>query len=83
MKYVLVIALVLMAWFYWRGQRIGANKADRNTPTPPPTPSAKPIEMVACAHCLVHLARDSAVQGKKDGAHWYCGEAHRRAGELA
>ena len=45
----------------------------------PPPPQA-PKEMIACAHCGVHLPRDEALPGR-GGV--FCGDAHRAAFEKA
>ena len=40
----------------------------------------RPQEMIACAHCGVHLPRDEALPGR-GGV--FCGDAHRAAFEKA
>jgi uncharacterized protein len=47
---------------------------------PPPKPNAppQPAEMVACAHCGVHLPRPDALFDPAGRP--YCGEPHRVAG---
>ena len=44
----------------------------------PPAPPQAPQEMIACAHCGVHLPRDEALPGR-GGV--FCGDAHRTAFE--
>ncbi len=43
-------------------------------------PAREPQEMIACAHCGVHLPRDEALPGR-GGV--FCGDAHRAAFEKA
>ena len=80
MKYLvlLIILAVVVGWFFGRG---------RGKPRPPPEPDAAPpvppepqarIEMLACAHCGVHLPRSEAafdVAGRP-----FCTPEHRVAG---
>jgi uncharacterized protein len=74
MKFVLfVLAIVVLLWLL-RG-------AWRRVPPPSagaPTPSPVPQQILACAHCGVHLPRDEALPGR-GGV--FCGEAHRKAFE--
>ena len=46
----------------------------------PPRPTPAPQEMIACAHCGIHLPRDEALPGR-GGV--FCGEAHRSDYERA
>jgi uncharacterized protein len=74
MKYLLVIALVLVVFWLWRQNR----PAEKNAAPPqrPNVPEGKGLtEMVACDVCHVHLPRSEALIGR-DG--FYCSEAHRR-----
>lgn len=72
MKYLLVLAVVVVAWMVWRAQR----RAD-TPPAAPPQPKAKlpPQDMVACAVCGVHLPRGDAITGARGT---YCSDDHRR-----
>ena len=82
MKYLLVLLVVIVgAWLL-----IGRRRGDR---TPPAGPSAKadkaakaraakPQEMLACAHCGVHLPQAEALMDA--GGRPFCSEAHRLAG---
>ena len=75
MKYLLIIAIVLaLVWL---------TRAARGREKPPAAPQrAQPPdaheEMIACAHCGIHLPRSEATAGA--GA-LYCGEPHRLAHE--
>ena len=73
MKIVLfVIAVVVLLWLLR-----GATSRRRGSAAPPPQ---APQEMIACAHCGVHLPRDEALPGR-GGV--FCGDAHRAAFEKA
>lgn len=77
-KLLLVVAVVVLgAWLLF-----GRRRADRDRTDTPPRPGrqtpAAPAQMVACAHCGVHLPRQDAVL---DGSGTpFCSEAHRDAG---
>ena len=78
MKYFLFLVAVFVLLWLLRGalnRRGGAGDAARRAPT-----SKAPQEMIACAHCGVHLPRDEALPGR-GGV--FCGDAHRTAFEQA
>jgi uncharacterized protein len=78
LKFLLLIALVLIViWVMRGGRRIDVPKAPR-TPQPPAPPARE--DMLSCAHCGLHLPRGEALPGR-GGV--FCGEAHRRAYEQA
>jgi uncharacterized protein len=83
MKYLLVLVVVLVAIGLWRQNRRQNRHDDRHPDRPQqPTaraPSAPPTDMVACAHCGVHLPRTEAINGAAGAA--YCCDAHRKARE--
>lgn len=75
MKYLLLLAVLVVAYLLWRNARIrdggGSGKAARG--------AAQPQDMVCCPVCSVHLPRAEAVKGA-DGL-LYCSQEHRlRAG---
>lgn len=73
MKYLVLIAIVLVViWFMRSGRRDapGPNRDERQRPLAPPE------DMVRCDVCSLHLPRADALPGP-DG-HWYCSEDHRR-----
>jgi len=71
MKYLLVLLIVLVAFWIWRNNRIG-----RNTPPPAPQPGPKPpVAMVACRQCGTHLPESEALVGRHGH---YCSDEHRR-----
>ena len=68
MKYLVLLIVLGLAYMLWRGQRI-----DKAAP-PPPLPA--PQDIVACAHCGVHVPRSEALT---QGALHYCCIDHQRA----
>lgn len=80
MKYLLVIALVLVVFWLWRHKRDTERQAARDDaararPRAGSPPGNEAIEMVACDFCHVHLPRSEALIGDKG---IYCSDAHRR-----
>jgi uncharacterized protein len=83
MKYVVVLIVVALAlWLLLRGRGGGAGPRGADRPEKPGGGSVRrddaPIDIVACAHCGVHLPRTEALldaQGRL-----YCGAEHRLAG---
>ena len=74
MKYLLVFAVLAVAFYVWRAGR-------RNVPRDPPqqqrgSSPGTPQDMVQCASCAVHLPRAESLPGP-DGA-VYCSEEHRQ-----
>ncbi|MBA4215370.1 MAG: hypothetical protein C0449_20050 [Polaromonas sp.] len=76
MKYLLVLAVVMVAFYVWRNNRV----TDRSQTRPPPTPGATnlPVVMVACQHCGTHLPQGETVRGALGP---YCSAEHRRLKE--
>jgi uncharacterized protein len=74
MKYLLVLAVVLVAFWIWRNNRI-----QRDAPPPPPPPPQRglkpPVAMVECHHCGMHLPEGEAFVGRHGS---YCSDEHRR-----
>ncbi|MBP6405488.1 MAG: hypothetical protein LCH79_08135 [Proteobacteria bacterium] len=74
MKYLLVFAVLAVAFYVWRA---GRRNAPRDLPPQKrPGAPAQPQDMVRCAACAVHLPRGDALAGP-DGA-VYCSEEHRQ-----
>jgi len=72
MKYLLVFAVLAIAFYVWRAGR-------RDAPRDPGTRPGKAPQvqdMVQCASCAVHLPRGDSLPGP-DGA-VYCSEEHRQ-----
>lgn len=79
MKYLVLVLIlaVVIGWFFGRGRRKGEPPAAVRKPPPEQTPPQR-IEMLACAHCGVHLPRGEAafdVAGRP-----FCTPEHRVAG---
>ena len=69
MKYLIVIAVVVLVLWLLRGaQRGGARR------TPPPKAPPRIEDMVSCAQCGVHLPHSEALPGRGG---MFCGAAHR------
>lgn len=77
MKYLLVLSVVLIAFWVWRNNR--REDIQRRRPTRPEQP-ALPVTMVACQHCGTHLPETESVKGT--GGH-YCSDEHRQQHEQA
>ncbi len=76
MKYLLLFAVLMVAFYVWRS---GRRDAPRDPPPPRPgSGPGKPQDMVQCSACAVHLPRAEALSGP-DGT-VYCSEAHRQSG---
>ena len=75
MKYLLILAVVMIAVFVWRSNREG-----RNPPASRPRDGGefKAIEMVRCDVCGVHCPRTDALAGKRGV---YCTAQHRSQAE--
>lgn len=74
MKYLLVLAVVMVAVWIWRNNRL----SDHTPPRPKRAALRKPTPMVACLHCGTHLPEGEAVKGPR-GA--YCCAEHRQQHE--
>lgn len=76
MKFLVLFAVLAVAYVIWRNARIAGRAA------PPPAarpPAAQPQEMVQCAVCSLHLPRGDALPGPGD-AYYCCTEHRQRAG---
>lgn len=74
MKFLLLIAIVLLVVWLWRGNR----EEDRERGTGARrTPPALPQDMVQCPVCSVHLPRSDALPGP-DGRFYCCAEHRAR-----
>ena len=70
MKYLVLLVVLVLGYAWWRGQRRAESPPPRR-----PTPAATPQDMVACAHCGVHLPRSEALT---HGPRTYCCAEHQR-----
>ena len=73
MKYLVLLIVLVVAVGVWRSKREPAQP----TRTPPDAPP-KPQDMVACAHCGLHLPYNDAVVQRGVA---YCSADHLRAGQ--
>ena len=73
MKFLLVLTVVLVAFWIWRNNRV----SDRRD-APPPHKPGQPLVMVACDHCGTHLPEAEVVRGQQGV---YCCHEHRRQRE--
>jgi uncharacterized protein len=78
MKFLLVFAVVWIAFWIWRQGR----RAELRERKPPAASSVnkigQPQEMIACARCGLHLPATDAVQGHQGS---YCSAAHLHLAE--
>ena len=72
MKFLVLFAVLYIAYLVWRHNRIEAGR--------PPSRGAPPAlqQMVSCAVCGLHLPESDAVRGA-DGR-FFCGQEHRLLG---
>lgn len=74
MKFLLLmVAVGVLVWMLTARSRGG-----KGTPPAPPAAGPRPVNMVSCMHCGVHLPVSEALQDSA-GRH-FCSEAHRLAG---
>lgn len=77
MKYLVLLAVLAVVLGVWRSRQPKSDMPEQPAPPPPHMPPV-PQNMVACAHCGLHLPHPEAV---KDGAGQpYCSTAHRAQG---
>ena len=74
MKYLLVLAVLVIAFWLWRKAR----RADLGAKVPPAAPPPTPLAMARCAHCGLHLPSAEAIAGERGV---YCSAAHRQLAE--
>ncbi|MEX1165723.1 MAG: PP0621 family protein [Hydrogenophaga sp.] len=77
MKYLLVLAVLVVAFWIWRNNRRSDSRPEKQ-PTPPPI--GLPLTMVACLECGTHLPESEALRGDQGS---YCCAEHRRQHERA
>jgi uncharacterized protein len=73
MKYLIWLLVILAAIWAFKRSRRPAKPAEEKKTT-----SATPSNMVACAHCGLHLPQEEAVTGTKG---LYCSTEHRAAAQ--
>lgn len=76
MKFLLVLAVLLVAFWVWRNNRQDEIPRDKPVRRKPGAPQP----MIACSHCGTHLPEAEAVQGS---AGRYCCREHQRQHEAS
>ncbi|MET1115145.1 MAG: PP0621 family protein [Comamonas sp.] len=74
MKYILVLLVIVVAIGIWRSRRRVERAQRRETRLQPPQ------DMVACAHCGLHLPRSEALVLEAPQPRYYCCVQHRAQG---
>ncbi|MES2936940.1 MAG: PP0621 family protein [Pseudomonadota bacterium] len=75
MKYLLILALVVVVYMWWRNGRIAQAQSQTQARPGAAPQAAGAQDMVCCPVCSVHLPRGEAVAGG-DGR-LYCSQEHR------
>ena len=75
MKFLLVLAVLVVAFWVWRNNRQAQSQSAKR---PPPPPIGLPLTMVACLECGTHLPETEALRGAQG---CYCCAEHRRQHE--
>lgn len=80
---ILIGLAVGVLWWLFGRKRVDAEERQASPPAAPraghsTARRAAPAQIVACAHCGVHLPRDEATADAQ--GRLYCGEEHRVAG---
>ncbi|WP_298208901.1 PP0621 family protein [Acidovorax sp.] len=74
MKYLVLFVVLAVAIGIWRSRRTEEDAAPKPSKSPP---LALPQDMLACAHCGVHIPKAEAVML---GNQAYCCTEHRQSG---
>ncbi|PJI96236.1 uncharacterized protein CLU85_0977 [Acidovorax sp. 69] len=74
MKYLVLLVVLVVAIGIWRSRRDRDDDAPKSSA---PSPRALPQDMLACAHCGMHIPQAEAMML---GDHAYCSAEHRRLG---
>jgi uncharacterized protein len=78
MKFLLVLAVVLIGFFVWRSNRVGQKPPAAGPASGKGSGETRSIEMVQCAVCGLHCPRTDSVAGKRG---IYCTAQHRQQAE--
>ncbi|MBP6852778.1 MAG: hypothetical protein KA164_14320 [Rhodoferax sp.] len=78
MKFLLVVAVVLIGFFIWRSNRVTHKPPPARPAADKPAEPPRSIEMVQCAVCGLHCPKTDAVSGKSGV---YCTAQHRLQAE--
>ncbi|NUR21969.1 PP0621 family protein [Frateuria sp.] len=76
MKYLVLIAILVLAYVAWRNGRV--REAAHRPPEPRRDSPALPQDMVRCPVCSVHLPKGEAFAGAS--GRLYCTHEHRAKG---
>lgn len=76
MKFLVLVAVLAVAYLVWRNGRLAGKAAPPPTARPPAAPAGAPQDMVQCPVCAVHLPRGDALPGP--GGALYCSQEHRQ-----
>ena len=71
MKYLVLLAVLVVAYLLWRNARLERGPDKR----PPANHAGTPQEMVSCPVCGLHLPRSDALPGPNGAL--YCSQEHR------
>lgn len=77
-KFILLAAVVVWLLYSPGVRRLLRGLRSGEVRPPPETSSNRPVAMVPCAHCGVHLPGSDALVN--EAGQPFCSEAHRRAG---
>lgn len=75
MKYLVLIAVLLVVYLLWRSKRGASERGMSRGAGPAP---ALPQDMVRCPVCSLHLPRAEALPGAQ--GRLYCSQEHRLRG---
>jgi uncharacterized protein len=76
MKYLLVLLVLVVAFWLWRNNRRSEQQA--HTPPRSQPPAASPVAMIACSQCGTHVPQAEVIEGVQGR---YCCPEHRRQHE--
>jgi uncharacterized protein len=86
MKYLVLIAILVVVYLLWRAQQRKQDaSSEAATPPAPPAPPAQPAapalpqDMVQCPVCALHLPRNEAVTDPQ--GRLFCSPEHRASGK--
>lgn len=74
MKFLLMLSVMVLGIWLWRSNREAKSKLGQETRAA----KSRPLEMVGCALCAVHIPAVDAVAGRKG---LYCCLEHRHRAE--
>ena len=81
MKYLLVLLVIVIAVGVWRSRPRAQTIEARRPAARADSRLQPPQDMVACAHCGLHLPRsDALVLGNASRPAYYCSAEHRAQG---